>query len=245
MKTLIASATVCAAVLSLSVCSPAAAKIIVDLTGNNTTADASGNGNNGTWNGTPSYAPIGGTTGFNLDGTNNVYVPSSSSLNIPTNSIVTVSALVDPTSAHLSTERIIDKITVGTADGYLVDILNDKFRVIMGGVAVYGAKSVIAGTTYQVDAVYDGLLATPTVDLFVNGALDGSTTAGAFVDNSANNLRIGVDSNGANNFSGVIANAEITASVPEPATWAMMGLGFAAVGYAGLRRSSKSRAAIA
>jgi hypothetical protein len=75
MKTLIASATVCAAVLSLSVCSPAAAKIIVDLTGNNTTADASGNGNNGTWNGTPSYAPIGGTTGFNLDGTNNVYVP--------------------------------------------------------------------------------------------------------------------------------------------------------------------------
>ncbi len=34
------------------------------------------------------------------------------------------------------------------------------------------------------------------------------------------------------------------AGVPEPSTWAMMGLGFAALGYAAFRRSAKTRAAI-
>jgi hypothetical protein len=33
-------------------------------------------------------------------------------------------------------------------------------------------------------------------------------------------------------------------SVPEPSTWAMMGLGFAALGYAAFRRNAKSRMAI-
>jgi hypothetical protein len=33
-------------------------------------------------------------------------------------------------------------------------------------------------------------------------------------------------------------------SVPEPSTWAMMGLGFAALGYAAFRRNSKGQAAI-
>jgi hypothetical protein len=31
-----------------------------------------------------------------------------------------------------------------------------------------------------------------------------------------------------------------TVTVPEPATWAMMGLGFAALGYAGFRRTRKT-----
>jgi hypothetical protein len=34
-------------------------------------------------------------------------------------------------------------------------------------------------------------------------------------------------------------------NVPEPSTWAMMGLGFAALGFAAFRRSNKDRAAIA
>jgi hypothetical protein len=36
----------------------------------------------------------------------------------------------------------------------------------------------------------------------------------------------------------------IASGVPEPSTWAMMGLGFAALGYAAFRRNSKGRMAI-
>jgi hypothetical protein len=36
----------------------------------------------------------------------------------------------------------------------------------------------------------------------------------------------------------------LAGGVPEPSTWAMMGLGFAALGYAAFRRNSKSQAAI-
>jgi hypothetical protein len=36
---------------------------------------------------------------------------------------------------------------------------------------------------------------------------------------------------------------EIKSGVPEPSTWAMMGLGFAALGYAGFRRTRKVRLA--
>jgi hypothetical protein len=38
---------------------------------------------------------------------------------------------------------------------------------------------------------------------------------------------------------------EFDMSVPEPATWAMLGLGLAALGYAGFRRSAKGPAALA
>ncbi len=38
---------------------------------------------------------------------------------------------------------------------------------------------------------------------------------------------------------------EFEMAVPEPSTWAMLALGFAGLGYAGFRRSGKSRIAIA
>jgi len=37
----------------------------------------------------------------------------------------------------------------------------------------------------------------------------------------------------------------VSSSVPEPATWVMLGLGFAALGYAAVRRNGKDKAAIA
>jgi PEP-CTERM motif len=42
-------------------------------------------------------------------------------------------------------------------------------------------------------------------------------------------------------FSLVPPGIGVTGSAPEPSTWAMMGIGFAALGYAAFRRNSKSR----
>ena len=47
---------------------------------------------------------------------------------------------------------------------------------------------------------------------------------------------------------GNVVSASLTnfaSNVPEPATWVMMGLGFAALGYAAVRRSAKEKAAVA
>jgi hypothetical protein len=40
-------------------------------------------------------------------------------------------------------------------------------------------------------------------------------------------------------------NTTTVIPIPEPATWVVMGLGFAALGYAAVRRSSKDRSAVA
>ncbi|HLZ82668.1 MAG TPA: LamG-like jellyroll fold domain-containing protein, partial [Caulobacteraceae bacterium] len=196
------------------------------------------------WVGSSSYAPIGGTTGFNLNGSSYVDVPAGPGLNVPANTDVTLSALVDPAGPGLGSERVIDKITVGTADGYLIDILGDRFRVIMAGVALIGSTPVVAGTTYQVEAVYDGALPTPTLSLYVDGGLDGATTAGAWANGGANDFKIGVDSQGRNLFTGVVANAVLAYGVPEPATWTLMLAGFAGLGVAlRARRRTTAQAA--
>jgi PEP-CTERM motif len=43
-------------------------------------------------------------------------------------------------------------------------------------------------------------------------------------------------------FSLVTPGVVTTGGTPEPSTWAMMGIGFAALGYAAFRRNTKARA---
>ena len=43
----------------------------------------------------------------------------------------------------------------------------------------------------------------------------------------------------------MLASFNSTSTVPEPATWVMLALGFAALGYAAVRRSAKDKAALA
>lgn len=208
---------------------PAHAGTIVYLQGNDNTLDSSGNNNNGSWVGTPSYIP--GVVGdaFNLTGGNYVVVPAGPSLSIPPDSIITLSAYVDPTSFP-SSERIIDSITAGGDDGYLLDIIDDNLRFIAGSTSLTGTYSIPVGTFTLVTAVFDGTLATPTLSIYENGTLDATETSGTWVE-SANDLRIGAASDGTSDFVGAIGQASITSSVPEPAgvTLIALGLGFVTV----------------
>lgn len=205
---------------------PVSAGTIVSLQGNDNTFDSSGNNNNGSWVGTASYAP--GVVGdaFNVSVNNYVVVSARPSLNIPPTSLITLSAYVDPTTTP-SSERIIDKITAGLGDGYLLDILGDHFRVIVGSSSVTGSFLVPANTFTLVTAVFDGTLATPTISLYANSVLDATASAGPWVDGT-NDLRIGADSNGGNSFVGLIDQVSIT-SAPEPAAMPLLALGLAAM----------------
>jgi PEP-CTERM motif len=73
--------------------------------------------------------------------------------------------------------------------------------------------------------------------------LTGSITGGTFAGSPASMVINFTQAGGPGNV--VSASLTNTSSVPEPATWVMMGLGFAALGYAAVRRSSKDRAAVA
>ena len=74
----------------------------------------------------------------------------------------------------------------------------------------------------------------------------GTVTGGAFFTDTPATLQISLNQAGGPGrvVSASLTN-EATSAVPEPATWVMMGLGFAALGYAAVRRSSKDRSAVA
>ena len=210
-------------------CAPCAvhAGPIVFLQGNDNTLDSSGNGNDGAWVGTAAYTP--GVVGdaFELNGLSYVNVSAAAGLSIPGNEIITLSAYVDP-AAISETGRIIDRIPVGTGNGYLLDFQGGHLRAIVGSTVLVGNNVIPVGVFTLVTAVFNGTLATSTLSLYENGVLDVTASSGAWVDNSALPLRIGADQNGGNRFSGAIDQVSITAT-PEPATLSLMGIGLAAL----------------
>jgi hypothetical protein len=210
------------------------ATTIFFLQGNDNTLDSSPNGNNGAWVGTPSYAPAVVGDGFNLTGSNYVSVPAGAGLNIPPSTPIKLSAYVDPTNGlALASERIIDKITAGGSDGYLLDIINDHFRVILGSTALTGTFLVPLNVFTQVSVIFSNT----TLSLFENGTLDVSTNVGSWVDGGSN-LRIGADSNGQNTFVGVIDQASLATLSPEPVSFVLLGLGLVALIPVYRRRAS-------
>ena len=74
--------------------------------------------------------------------------------------------------------------------------------------------------------------------------LSGTVTGGAFSAAPATMIFSLTQAGGPGN----VVSASLTnfaSNVPEPSTWVMMGLGFAALGYAAVRRSAKEKAALA
>ncbi len=191
---------------------------------------------------------------FSLNGTNQyVDIPDSNSLDI-TNAL-TISAWINPTTVT-SSRRIVDKITVGFTDGYLLDILGGSLRMIAGSRLLSGG-TVATNTFQNVAGVYDGQF----MRLYINGVQVASNDFGSIAPIPTNNrsLKIGVDFTGNGNlFSGLIDEVNIfnralsaseigqlalnpnNVSVPEPTST----LGLLALGTLGaastLKRKLKS-----
>ena len=144
---------------------------------------------------------------FRLNGTNQyVNIPDSNSLDI-TNAL-TISAWINPTTVtSVTSYRIVDKITAGGADGYLLDILTGPLRMIAGNAELLGG-TVATNTFQHVAGVYDGQF----MRLYINGVQVASRDFGSIAPIPTNNLslKIGVDSTGNGNlFSGLIDEVNI------------------------------------
>lgn len=145
---------------------------------------------------------------------------------------MTISAWIKPNATNAN--RIVDKITAGGGDGYLLDLLGGKLRMIAHGGAASSSVSISTGVFSHVAGVYDGSI----IKVYVNGVLEGSSN---FIGNTLGNahpLRIGVDSTeSANFFSGLIddvhiynhalssteiQNMALLITVPEPASMILL-----------------------
>jgi hypothetical protein len=120
-----------------------------------------------------------------------------------------------------------------------------------GPLIVSSPITISVGSTIMI--TFDGGLDTDTLTIgagdinFFNNTLDivadGHLTGpGAPSDNSSQIVLSFTQSGGKNHTISGSATYTDVGVVPEPATWAMMLLGFAGLGYAGFRRSGKGRA---
>lgn len=95
--------------------------------------------------------------------------------------------------------RIVDKITAGTADGYLLDTYQSKLRIIIGGTSVSSPATLPANAWTHVAGTWDGT----TARVYVNGVQAASVAAASLPSNTLA-LRIGADNTGASRFAGAI-----------------------------------------
>jgi hypothetical protein len=158
-------------------------------------------GDMGTWNGTSAYTAGEVGQAFSFNGSSWVQAASTPSLS-PT-AAITIDAWIQPQAT--ASNRIVDKITAGGADGYLLDLLSNHLRLIVDGKSVSGSTTLSSGVTYHVAGTFDG----STLNVYVNGVNDGSLVATTTIPTNSLPLRIGADQTGANRFSGWIDEVEI------------------------------------
>ena len=150
--------------------------------------------NDGTLVGGATFAPGIDKQAFSLNGsTAYVEVPDAASLDI--SSQITIAAWINPNSS--GTYRIVDKITAGFNNGYLLDVLGGKLRLIAAS-SVTGNTTLSTGVFTWVAGTYDG----SNLKVYINGALDGTLAASGAIPTNNLTLRIGADSTGLNGSAG-------------------------------------------
>ncbi len=142
--------------------------------------------------------------GFSFAGTPGAFVevPDAASLDVTTG--LTIDAWIN---TSVATARIVDKISPFQENGYLLDLVNNRLRMQVGGAAVATVDlGAIAGTLTHVAGVTDG----SRVALFVNGVLASEATFNPFlIPVNDLSLRIGADAGGGSLFTGIIDEPRI------------------------------------
>ncbi len=138
---------------------------------------------------------------FVMDGaTGYVEVPDSPALDVTGQ--ITIDAWINPVATG---GRVVDKITAGGADGYLLDTYGGRVRMIVNGQSVSGASVIPTGAWSHVTGVYDGA----QMRVYLNGVLDGSFNTAVAIPTNALTLRIGAASDGGSRFTGQIDEVEL------------------------------------
>ncbi len=138
---------------------------------------------------------------FSLNGSSAwVEVPDGAALRVT--GAFTIDAWINPTATG---GRVVDKITAGGSDGYLLDTWGGVVRFLFDGQSLSGATAIPTGTWSHVAGVYDGA----EMRVYLNGTLDGTRATSAAVPTNALPLRIGAASDGGSLFSGLIDEVEL------------------------------------
>ncbi|TAL60043.1 MAG: hypothetical protein EPN88_16435, partial [Bacteroidetes bacterium] len=157
-------------------------------------------GNNGTF-ATNTYAAGMVGQAFSFDGVDD-YVEVSDSVSLDISSQITIDAWIYPTALG---GRIVDKITAGGADGYLLDTSFGTLRLIIGNKGISGSTFLPLNTWTHVVGAYDG----SALKVYINGVLDGTLSESPSIPANNLTLKIGADSNGSHVFKGLIDEVEI------------------------------------
>lgn len=181
-------------------CVPPPSGLVSWWPGDGNTLDLTG-GNPGTIVGGVTFSAGMVGQAFNLNGTD-AYVQVSNAPNLQITGQITLDAWINPT---VTGGRVIDKITAGGGDGYLLDTAGGKTRLIIGPNVLSGATTLPTGVFTHVAGTFDGT----TLVVYVNGVPDGSLVAAGAIPTNALTLRIGADSVGANLFTGLIDEVEV------------------------------------
>ena len=136
--------------------------------------------------------------GFGLNATSGSFVDVPNDASLQLTSAITLDAWV---SSPAPNGRVIDKVTAFSTDGYLLDVVDERLRLYVGGDSVMSSATLPANTFTHVAGVYSGT----TLAVYVNGVLSAEVpTAIAAIPVSPRSLRIGADSSGGSLFNGVI-----------------------------------------
>ncbi len=183
---------------AISACVPPPAGMVSWWPGDGDASDISG-GNNGTLMSSVSFATGEVGQAFRLNG-GFVEVPDAPSLNITGQ--ITIDAWINPSELG---GRVVDKMTAGGSDGYLLDTYGGVVRFIVGGTVLSGSTFLPTGTWSHIAGVYDG----SQMIVYVNGVQDGSVAVSGLIPVNALPLRIGADSAQASLFDGRIDEVEL------------------------------------